>query len=159
MQSIPSNEAILSDLADAYQQIKEVVARLKSVFDKVEDDAILDGKAISLTRLLQSALRAQIQLIGKIERYQKSMDSAPLPQPERIDNVGHYSQKRSVQSNSSHETKPPKLSRVEAEIAPARSLMPPPPKRLASLLKEAKQSRRNQPCDEKSFPAPGLLMR
>lgn len=79
MQSMPSNEEIMADLAEAYRHTKEIAARLKNAFDKIEDEAILSGKAIPLTRLLQSALRAQIQLIGKIERYKKMMNSAPQP--------------------------------------------------------------------------------
>lgn len=160
MQTIPSDEAIMTDLVDVYRQTKEVVARLKSVFDKVEDQAILSGKAIPLTRLLQSALRAQMQLIGKIERYKKTTNCALQP----ADRVGKNGANRfaaldlvSKPTDSTQEDDAPKPAKVSVDLAQA--LTPPTPKQLASLLKGGKKSRRNGSSNGDAFPAPGLLMR
>lgn len=58
------------ELIEAFQNVKDIASRLQRAFSKIEDDAILDGKAIPLAKLLHSVLRTQIQLATKIERCQ-----------------------------------------------------------------------------------------
>lgn len=158
MQSIPSNEEIMADFAEAYRQIKEVVARLKNAFDKIEDEAILNGKAIPLMRLLQSALRTQIQLIGKIERLKKIMDGAPALGRHDANNGADGIQQHSTKPNPTPKPATPKQSSASVHLDPALSHIPLASKQLVSDLMRGKKSQRNDPIHWDEYPAPGLLM-
>lgn len=120
MNATLDSDQLTADLIDAYRTVTETAQRLKHAFDKVEDENILNGKAIPLTRLLHSLLRTQIQLIDKIIRRRNTEGGEEKrSNPSRIDTGRVESTKPSTKrvadlSVTPSQVTPPCLDRDDA---------------------------------------------